>query len=93
MHGPEFRIYILLAFVVILSASALAVEAPSSPFEPEEYAAPPESLISSPPVGAPTDAMPATGPEPSYTPSASSVMIWRLAPAPGADEPFTPRFK
>jgi len=34
--------------VVILSASALAVEAPYSPFEPEEVAVP-ESLISGPP--------------------------------------------
>jgi hypothetical protein len=64
-------IVILLAFVVILSASALAVEAPSSPFEPEEEALP-ESLISGPPSGEPTDTMPAAGPQPSYTPPASS---------------------
>jgi hypothetical protein len=64
-------ICILLAFVVILSASALAVEAPYSPFEPEEEALP-ESMISSPPSGEPTVTMPAAGPQPSYTPSASS---------------------
>ncbi|HOO53883.1 MAG TPA: hypothetical protein PLM24_02810 [Methanothrix sp.] len=64
-------ICILLAFVVILSASALAVEAPYSPFEPEEEAQP-ESSISSPPSGEPTETMPAASPQPSYTPSASS---------------------
>ncbi|MGC9514053.1 pYEATS domain-containing protein [Methanocrinis sp.] len=67
-------ICILLAFAVILSASALAVEAPSSPFEPEEEVAP-DTLggsIDGPPSGEPTATMPAAGPEPSYTPSASS---------------------
>jgi len=67
-------IFILLAFVVILSALALAVEAPSSPFEPEEVVAP-DSLdgsIDGPPSGEPTDTMPAAGSQPSYTPSASS---------------------
>jgi len=67
-------ICILLAFAAILSASALAVEAPSSPFEPEEEFSP-DSLdgsISGPPSGEPTDTLPAAGPEPSYTPPASS---------------------
>jgi hypothetical protein len=67
-------ICILLAFVAILSASALAVEAPPSPFEPEEELAPDtlDGSINGPPSGEPTATMPAGGPEPSYTPSASS---------------------
>lgn len=64
-------IFILLAFVVILSASALAVEAPTSPFEPEEEVAP-DGLIDGPPSGEPTATMPAAGLQPTYTPSASS---------------------
>ncbi|OPX81945.1 MAG: hypothetical protein A4E50_00673 [Methanosaeta sp. PtaB.Bin087] len=64
-------ICILLAFEVIFSASALAVKAPSSPFEPEEEALP-ESSIRGPPSGAPTDTIPTAGPEPSYAPPASS---------------------
>lgn len=55
---------------MIFSASAIAVEAPSSPFEPEEEAFL-ESFIISQPSGAPTETMPAAGPEPSYAPPAS----------------------
>jgi hypothetical protein len=67
-------ICILLAFVVILSASALAVEAPSSPFEPEEVVVPDylDGSINGPSSGEPTDTMPAVGLQPSYTPPASS---------------------
>jgi hypothetical protein len=69
---PNRSTCILLVFVVILSASAVAARVPYSPVEPEGSETAPDSSISSPPSGEPTETMPAAGPEPSYTPSASS---------------------